>query len=157
MKTLDEAARDFLACKRIAVAGFSRKKDQAANLILRKLRDTGHEVFAVNPAATEIRGERCYPDLRSIPGGVEAVMVATHPRAAPRVLEECVALGIGRVWMHRAFGQGSVSGEAVRRGRQAGLTVIDGACPMMFCKPVDPGHFCMRWVLRLTGKLPKRV
>lgn len=157
MTTLDEAAREFLACRRIAVAGFSRKKDQPANLILRKLRDTGHEVFAVNPTAAEIRGERCYPDLRSIPEGVEAVMVATHPDAASSVVEECAALGIRRVWMHRSFGQGSVSGEAVRRGRAAGLTVIDGACPMMFCRPVDPGHLCMRWVLRLAGKLPKRV
>ena len=154
MRTLREAVDDFLAQKRIAVAGFSRKKDQPANLILKKLRGGGREVFAVNPAAGEIHGERCYPDLGAIPGGVDAVIVATHPEVTPRVVEQCVELGIRRVWMHRSFGAGSVSAEAVRRGREAGLTVIDGACPMMFCKPVDPAHLCMRWILRLAGKLP---
>ena len=157
MSTLAEAVSDFLARKRIAVAGVSRRKGQPANLILKKLRDSGHEAFAVNPAAAEIDGERCYPNLESIPGGVEAVMIATHPDVTMRVVEECADLGIKRVWMHRSFGRGSVSDEAVRLGRKAGLTVIDGACPMMFCKPVDPAHLCMRGILRLFGKLPRRV
>lgn len=154
MSALREAVEDFLAQQRIAVVGFSRKKDQPANLILKKLRQGGREVFAVNPVATEIHGERCYPSLEAIPGGVGAVMIATHPEITPRIVEECVNLGIRRVWMHRSFGRGSVAEQAVRRGREAGLTVIDGACPMMFCKPVDPAHLCMRWILRLAGKLP---
>ncbi len=154
MTTLRESVDDFLDQKRIAVAGFSRSKDQPANMILSKLRASGHEVFAVNPAAAEIAGERCYPDLRSIPGGVDAVVIATHPDVTPKVVDECASLGIERVWMHRSFGRGSVADEAVQRGREAGLRVIDGACPMMFVKPVDPGHLCMRWILRVMGKRP---
>jgi CoA binding domain len=55
MITLDEAANEFLARRRIAVAGVSRDTKQPANLIYRRLRDTGHEVFAVNPSAEEWR------------------------------------------------------------------------------------------------------
>ena len=68
MPDLEERVRDFLAQKRIAVAGVSRKSQEAANLIYRKLREPGHEVFATNPRAEEVEGDACYGDLASIPG-----------------------------------------------------------------------------------------
>jgi len=152
---LQQAVDDFLSCRRIAVAGVSRSANEAANAIYRKLRAAGYEVFPVNPNTEQAEGNRCYPDLGSIPGGVEAVVVATHPEVTDRVVRECAGLGIRRVWMHRAFGGGSVSEAAVRFGREAGLTVIAGGCPMMFCEPVDLGHRCIRWLTRLTGSLPR--
>lgn len=159
MKTIEslaEAARDFLDQKRIAVAGVSRTKTgEAANLIYRKLRDSGYEVFAVNPNAHNVEGDVCYPNLAAIPGGVDGVVVCTHPRISAQVASECAELGIGRVWLHRSFGGGSVSGRAVAVCREAGLRVIAGGCPMMFCPPVDLGHRCMRFVLRWTGGLPE--
>lgn len=151
----NDAITEFLAQKRIAVAGVSRTKTEAANAILRKLRDSGYEVFAVNPRATELEGVTCYPDLASLPEGVDAVVVATHPKVAPTVVRECADLGIRHVWMHRSFGAGSVSDEAVTFCREHGISVIPGGCPMMFCAPVDVGHRCMRWFLRMTGGLPK--
>ncbi len=151
----EEAVRDFLAQKRIAVAGVSRSANEAANLIYRKLRDSGYRVFAVNPRAESVEGDDCYPRLAAIPGGVDAVVIATHPAVAPAVVHECVDQGIGRVWMHRSFGQGSVSDEALALCREHGIRVIPGGCPLMFCSPVDVGHRCMRWWLRLTGSLPK--
>jgi predicted CoA-binding protein len=152
-----EAVKDFLAQKRIAVAGVSRSGGEAANLVYRKLRDAGYEVFAVNPSATEVEGATCYPDLKSIPGGVTAVVIATHPQATDLVVRECAAIGITRVWMHRSFGVGSVSDAAVQFCRERNMMVIPGGCPVMFCGPVDLGHRCMRWVLTLTGGLPRRV
>jgi predicted CoA-binding protein len=152
---LQRAALDFLGQKRIAVAGVSRKPDQAANLIYRKLRDTGHEVFAVNPKAQRVEGDPCYPTLAEIPGGVDALVIATRPDAAPGLVRDCIQLGIGRVWMHRAFGRGSVSEEAQAIAREAGIRVIAGGCPMMFCAPVDVGHRCIRWFLGVAGKLPR--
>ena len=64
---------DFLAQRRIAVAGVSRNDGPhpAANLIYRRLKDTGHDVFAVNPNMPSFEGDPCYPDVRSIPGGVD--------------------------------------------------------------------------------------
>jgi predicted CoA-binding protein len=152
---LERAAQEFLACSRIAVAGVSRNRDQAANAIYRKLKGSGRTVFATNPRAAEIEGGPCYPSLAAIPGGVEAVVIATPAAAAAEVVRECQELGIRRVWMHRSLGKGSVAEEAVRLGREAGLTVIDGACPMMFCAPVDPAHRCLRTVLGWFGRLPR--
>jgi len=155
MNTLDDAVREFLSSSRIAVAGVSRDPNSAANLIYRKLRSTGHLVVATNPKAQQVEGDPCYPDLGSIPGGVEAVVIATPPQAALQVVRECRELGIRRVWMHRSIGPGSVSDEAVRFGRENGMRVIAGACPMMFCQPVDFGHRCMHSVLGWLGRLPK--
>lgn len=154
MPTLDEAAHTFLAQKRIAVAGVSRSGDIPANIIYKKLRDAGYTVFAVNPHAETVEGDPCYPALAAIPEGVEAVVIATPPRAATELVQACGDLGIQHVWMHRSFGPGSVDEEAVRLARDLGLTVIPGSCPMMFCEPVDVAHRCMRWVQRVTGGQP---
>jgi predicted CoA-binding protein len=151
---LKNAVRDFLACRRIAVAGVSREGKQAANAIYRRLKASGHTVFATNPRAEEVEGETCYPDLRSIPGGVEAVVIATPPAAVSGIVQECVELGIRKVWLHRSFGNGSVSDEGVALARRHGIATIAGACPLMYCPPIDFGHRCMRTVLGLMGKLP---
>jgi predicted CoA-binding protein len=147
MATMKEAVEAFLAQKRIAVAGVSRNKNEAANTVYRKLRASGYEVFAVNPNA----------DLRSVPGGVDGVVIATRPDVTEQVVRECAELGVPRVWMHRSFGEGSVSEDAVEYCREKGIDVIAGGCPMMFCRPVDFGHKCMRWILDLTGGLPKEA
>lgn len=157
MTDLQEAVNEFLALKRIAVAGVSRDGKQPANMIYRKLRGAGYEVFPVNPNAEELEGDACYPDLTSVPEGVEGVVVATHPKVTEQVVHECAELGIRIVWIHRSFGVGSVSGAAVDFCREKGITVIPGGCPMMFCGPVDVAHRCMKWFLGVTGGLPKRV
>lgn len=153
MSELKEAVDDFLAQERIAVAGVSRSGKEAANFIYRKLRDRGYRVFPVNPKAERVEGETCYPSLKAIPERPDAVLIATPPEAAVEIVRECADLGISRVWMHRSFGVGSVSAEAVERCRENGITVIPGACPMMYLEP-DLAHRCMRWVLGVTGKLP---
>ncbi len=155
MATLKETVADFLAQERIAVAGVSRSGAAPANFIYKKLRDSGHEVFAVNPNAQEVEGDQCYANLAAIPKTVDGVVVATHPNVSAQVVQACVETGVPRVWLHRSFGEGSVSGEAVRLCRERGIAVIAGGCPMMFCEPVDLAHKCMRWVLNLTGRLPK--
>ena len=155
--TLDEKVHDFLAEKRIAIAGVSRdaSRASAANLIYRRLKTSGHDVFAVNPHMQTFEGERCYPDLRSIPGGVGGVVIVTRPETAERIVHDCRDAGVRRVWMHQSLGGGSsVSPAAVDYCRQQGISVIAGACPMMFGPGADFGHVCMRWMLRLTGGLP---
>jgi uncharacterized protein len=159
MPALKEAVEDFLAQKRIAVAGVSSTKQDAANLIYCKLRDTGHEVFAINPNANTVEGDYCYPDLQSIPDGVDGVVIVTRPEVSEQIVRQCADLGISRVWMHRSLERigTSVSEEAVHFCREKDITVIPGGCPMMFCQPVDFGHKCMRWMLSLSGGLPRQV
>ncbi len=158
MQKIKDAAGEFLAHKRIAVTGVSRKpQGHGSNIVYQRLRERGYEVFAVNPNADEVEGDPCHHDLKSIPGGVEAVVIGTRPETAAATMRECVELGIDQVWMHRAFGQGSVSPSATEYGRQHGITVIDGGCPLMFSPTSDPGHKVMRVVCGLTGNVPKRV
>jgi uncharacterized protein len=158
MTRMADAAETFLQSSRIAVTGVSRNpKGEASNGIYTRLRDRGFTVFPVNPQADEVEGDRAYPNLASIPGGVEAVVIATRPEHALATVREAIDLGVNRVWMHRSFGAGSVDAEAVRVGREAGLMVIDGGCPLMFGAASDGGHRLMcRW-FTMTGKVPKTV
>ena len=158
MLTIKEAAEDFLAHKRIAVTGVSRHPaSHGANVVYRRLRDRGYEVFAVNPNAAEVEGDKAYGNLTSIPGGVEAVVIGTSPEHADETMHECADLGIERVWMHRSFGGGSVSDTATLYGREHGITVIDGGCPCMFGLTADSGHKVMKVFATLAGNIPKKV
>jgi hypothetical protein len=158
MATIKEAAAAFLATKRVAVTGVSRHpKDHGSNVVYKRLRDRGYEVFAVNPNADEVEGDRCFHDLSSIPGGVDAVVIATRPELAEQTMRECADLGIEHVWMHRGPGAGSVSEAAADYGRRRDITVIEGGCPCMFGPTADFGHKAMRVVLTLGGKVPKQV
>jgi predicted CoA-binding protein len=158
MTAIREAASDFLAHKRIAVTGVSRNAGaHSSNAVYQRLRSKGYEVFPVNPNADEVEGDPCYQDLKSIPGGVEAVVIGTRPEHADGTMRECSELGIRNVWMHRAFGSGSVSDSATRYGREHGIMVIDGGCPLMFDPCSDGGHKAMRVIFTMTGKVPKKV
>ena len=156
MKTIDEAASEFLSHKRVAVTGVSRKpKNPGSNPVYKRLRERGYEVFAVNPNAREVEGDPAYQDLASIPGGVEAVVIGTRAELSEQTVRECAELGIRHVWMHRGPGAGSVSDAATAYGRERGITVIDGGCPCMFGPTADIGHKLMRLVY--AGKVPKHV
>jgi predicted CoA-binding protein len=158
MTKMKEAASEFLALKRVAVTGVSRTpQGHGGNIVYQRLRDRGYEVFAVNPNADTVEGDPCFQDLKSIPGGVDAVVIGTRPEIAEDTMKECADLGIEHVWMHRAFGEGSVSEAATEYGRDHGIKVIDGGCPCMFDPTADPGHKMIRFVSTLTGKAPREV
>lgn len=154
MTKVPDLIAEFLRGKRFAVAGVSRQPGQAANAIYRKLLGAGCEVFPVNPSATEVEGARCYSDLRSIPGTLDGVLIATHPSVSIELVRQCSELSVGHVWLHRSFGQGSASDDAIQECKARGMKCIVGGCPLMYCEPVDIGHRCMRWWLRRQGRIP---
>ena len=158
MQAIKEAAGEFLAEHRVAVTGVSRHpKGHGSNVVYQRLRSRGYEVFAVNPNADEVEGDRCYHDVRSIPGGVDAVVIATSPEHADETMRECVELGVKHVWMHQGPGRGSVSASAAEYGREHGVAVIDGGCPCMFGPTADAGHKAMRAAFTITHHIPRRV
>lgn len=158
MQSVKDAAADFLACKRIAVTGVSRNgQGHGSNAVYKRLRQVGYQVFAVNPNADEVEGDKAYPDLASVPGGVDAVVIGTRPQTADQTVRECAELGITRVWMHRSVDAGSVSPTATEYGRAHGITVIDGGCPLMFGKTADPAHKVMCFMFTLAGRVPRKV
>jgi len=158
MQKTKEVANEFLSHKKVAVTGVSRTPaNHGSNVVYKRLRERGYEVFAVNPNTEEVEGDRCYADLKSVPGPLDWVVIGTKPETADATMRECVDLGITRVWMHRSFGPGSVSADATAYGREHGVQVIDGGCPCMFGPTADPGHKCMRAMLRVTSNVPTRV
>lgn len=158
MSTIAEATSEFLAKKRIAVTGVSRNpRGHGSNAVYQRLRARGYQVFAVNPNADTVEGDPCYPDLKSVPDGVEAVVIGTRPELAEATMRECAELGVRHVWMHRGPGPGSVSESAAAYGRAQDIDVIDGGCPLMFGSTADFGHRCLKAVLTWTGAVPRTV
>lgn len=152
---LAAAAEEFLAQRRIAVVGVSHDDKQPANLIFRRLRDTGHEAFAVNPTADEVEGTRAYRSVLDLPGEIDGAVIVTPAGASEQVVEQCAAAGIPRVWLHRALGAGSFSQAAVDAAVRHEISVIPAGCPNMFGATSDPGHRVMLRVLQLTGTVPR--
>lgn len=156
MTTFAKKIENFIALKKIAVTGVSSVNPDAANLIFNKLRKNGYETAPVNPKVTEVEGVKCYPNLSSLPFLPQGVVIASPPASAQFILEECLKLGIKQVWFHSSFGAGSYDADAVKYGEENGMEIIPVGCPMMYFPPVDFGHTCMKWMFRLTGKIPSK-
>ncbi|MFN8177826.1 MAG: CoA-binding protein [bacterium] len=154
MADLPAPVAAFLRGKRFAVAGVSRTPNQTANAVFRKLRAAGYDVVPINPAASEVEGTTCYPNVGSVPTPVDGVVIVTHPRVSLEIVRQCADSGVRHVWFHRSIGQGSVSEEAVGECARRGLECVVGGCPLMYCAPVDWAHRCMRWWLRRGGGIP---
>ena len=158
MSKIDTLVQDFLAQKKIAVVGVSDKRETGCNQAYRKFKEMGYSVSAVNPRLTTFEGDPCYPDLKSIPDKPEAGFILTNPKVTEQIVQQCVDLGIPRVWMHCMMGTKpgaaanttSVSQDAVRVCQENGITVIPGSCPNQFLKP-DFGHKMMRVMWRTFG------
>jgi predicted CoA-binding protein len=158
MPKIDSLVKDFLAQKKIAVVGVSDKRETGCNLAYRKFKEAGYAVSAVNPHLSIFKGDPCYPDLKSIPDKPEAVFILANPKITEQIVQQCIDLGIQRVWMHCLMGtkpglgsgMTSVSQEAVRMCNEHGITVIPGSCPNQYLKP-DFGHSLMRVMFRMLG------
>ena len=164
MSTIDDLAKDFLAQERIAVAGVSAEREEAANFIYKTLKEHGYTVYAINPHIDSFLGDPCYPDLFSLPEKPDGLVIVTRPAVAEELVRQCALAGVPRVWLHSALGTrprllkkvaasiSSVSPAAVRICAESGISVIPGSCPLQFLG-ADFGHTCMRGFLRATGAL----
>lgn len=154
MSDIPPAVEAFLAGRTLAVAGVSRDGNQPANAIFRRLKETGHTVYAINPKADSVEGVVCYRTPADLPEPTHGLMVCTPPGESTAVVRAAAAAGIRHVWFHRSVGDGSVSTEAVEACRELGIEPIVGGCPMMFAGKVDFAHRCMKWFLQRSGKVP---
>jgi hypothetical protein len=155
MSNISELIEDFLAQKRIAVVGVSRSGDSVANLIYNKFKSAGYTVYAINPNATTVEGDPCYPDVKSTPEHPDAAMIVTTREVTEKIVRDCADAHIDRVWMHCSFMHGvrSTSEDAVQYCRDHGISVIPVGCPMMYVQPVDGGHGFIKWWMKVTGTL----
>ncbi len=149
--TSKSAVDDFVAQRKLAVVGASRKGGKFGNLAYKELRARGYQLFPVHPQAETIEGDRSYPSLRDLPEPVDGVLIVVPPTQTEQVVRDAASAGIQRVWMQ----QGAESPAAVRTCAENGISEIHGECILMFAKPVVTYHRLHRWVWRLLGKLPK--
>lgn len=154
--TYKEKVDDFLSQKVIAVAGVSRNpQTETGNGIYKKFREAGYKTIPINPFAEIIEGDKCFPNLSSVPEKVGAVIICTNPKDSLDVINQCVENGIKRVWFHKGMGGSSYNNEAAEFGEAKGLTVIHNGCPLMFVKEADGFHKFMAKILKFFGKLKK--
>jgi predicted CoA-binding protein len=149
-----ERIEDFLAQKRIAIAGVSSRPDDFSRKLFGEFRKRGYDVVAVNPSVGEVDGQRCFARVQEIEPPVDGVLLMTSPAATHQVVRDCAEAGVPRVWMYRAAGAGAVNAEAVQFCLENGISVVPGQCPYMFLPKSGWVHRVHGLVNRLTGSYP---
>ena len=127
----DAEIREILAHPTtVAVVGCSDNPARDSFRIAKLLRSRDFRVIPVNPtlasaALLSTFGDKCYPDLASIPGPVEMVDVFRRPEYLPGIVEEAIAKGARILWCQL----GVIHLEAAARAQQAGIRVVMDRCP----------------------------
>jgi len=148
----DQLVQEFLGKKRIAIWGVENAKGDPGQMVVRKFRKQGIEVIAVNPTFPDDPTRERASSLTRINPPAEAVLLYVDRPQTMEAVDDCIAAKVPLVWLHDALSPGSAIPAAVDKLRSAGCSVIPGLCPMFYLKPVDPAHFCLKWILRLAGK-----
>ena len=108
-----------------AVVGCSPDPRRDSHRIAALLQERGYRVIPVNPAATEILGERCFASVRDIGEPVDVVDIFRRSSEAGAHVDEAIEIGAAVVWMQL----GVIDEDAAARGRDAGLRVVMDRCP----------------------------
>lgn len=142
---------DFLAQKKLALAGASRDSRKFGNVVLRELLKKGYEVLPVHPHANELEGVPCLRTLADLPPDTGGLIIVVPPAQTERLVGEAAAAGVRRVWMQ----QGAASSEAVAFCEAHGMSVVRDECILLFAEPVGGVHRVHRWIWKVLGRMPK--
>jgi predicted CoA-binding protein len=148
----EQLVEEFFGKKRIAIWGVEDARSDPGRWVAGKIRKRGIEVIAVNPTFADGESRDRASSLTKIDPPAEAVLVYVDRPQTMEAVDDCLAAGTPLVWLHDALSPGAATPEAIDKLRAAGRAVIPGLCPMFYLKPVDPAHFCLKWLLRLSGK-----
>ncbi len=121
---MNRIAEILQSCRTIAVVGLSSKRFRPSYGVAEYLQRAGYRIIPVNPQESEVLGERCYPDLDSIPEPVDLVDIFRRPEFVPEIVEAAIRKGAKAVWMQ----EGVVHEEAAARAERAGLAVVMDRC-----------------------------
>ena len=120
--------KEFLDKKNIfAVVGASRDPKKYGYQVYKDLKTAGYKVYAVNPNADKILGDRCYPNLKDLPMKPDIVDVVVLPKVTEKIVETCRELGVKKVWMQ----PGSESETAINFCEKNRMDVVHGVCVMI--------------------------
>jgi predicted CoA-binding protein len=146
-----EQINEFLAPRKMIVAGVSRDSKKFSNSIYRDLKKNGFEVYPFNPNADEVEGEACYKKLRNIPGGNKSLYIVAPKSQCFNIVKEAIDSGIEKIWIQ----QMSETKEAIDLARANNIELIHGKCMYMFLEPVESIHRFHRGLVKFFGRYPK--
>jgi uncharacterized protein len=120
------AIQEMLALKKWAVVGATDNQEKFGYKIFKCLKESGYEVYPVNPGVSAVLGQTCYPTLAELPVRPEAVDVVVAPKVGEKIIAMCAELGIRNVWLQ----PGANAETVISLAKEKGLNVIHQACVM---------------------------
>lgn len=148
--TTRRAVDEFLAQKRIALAGASRGGRKFGNTVHKEMMRKGYDVILVHPEASDIAGHKCFANVIDLPHDVGGLVLVVPPDKSEDLVKQAAAAGIRNVWMQ----QGSESQAAVEFCIVNGINEVHGECILMYAQPTGFHKFHKR-IWGWLGKLPK--
>ena len=122
------STKEFLKKENIfAVAGVSRNKEKYGFKVYDTLKKAGYKIYPINPTASEIDGEKCYPSLEELPEKPDVVITVVPPKVTDKIAEKCKELNINKIWMQ----PGSESKKSIDFCKKNNIEVIHSACIMI--------------------------
>jgi len=110
--------------RNIAVVGLSPNVSRPSYGVSKSMQGYGFRVIPVHPAATEILGEKVYPALAAVPERIDLVNVFRSAEFIDEVVDECLKLGLKRIWIQ----EGIINEPAAQRALNGGMMVVMDRC-----------------------------
>jgi predicted CoA-binding protein len=142
---------DFLAPRKLAIAGVSRNTKRFGFMVFSELKKKGYEVLPVNPNATTIDGQKCYQKLNELPAEVKHLLILTPKKETDGLLREAINRGFTHIWVQ----QMSETAQTISIAEEYQVELITGKCIFMFAEPVLGFHKFHRALVKIFGRLPK--
>lgn len=146
-----ELIDDFVSRRNIAFVGASRNERKFGHNAYKELKAKGYNLIPVHHQAETIQGDKCYPDLNSLPNKVDGALIVLHPNDTEKAVKDAVSAGIKRIWLQ----QGAESEDAINYCKEHGVKVVHNQCVLMFAEPVASFHKFHRFLKKLFGRLPR--
>jgi uncharacterized protein len=143
--------QDFLAPKRMAIAGASRNAKKFGGMIFQDLQKKGYQLYPVHPEANEIQGVACFRSVSDLPAEAEMLYIVTPKSQTLSIVQQAVERGVKKIWIQ----QSSDTPEAIDWAKQHNLPVISGQCMFMFAEPVSSIHGFHRWLNKVFRSYPR--
>jgi len=151
MKSSKQSVDQIINQKTFAIVGVSRKKEKFGHNVFTEFRKKGLKVYPINPNASEIDGEKCYPNIKELPEKPDALIITVKPEETEKVVREAAEAGIINIWMQ----SGTESEEAIKFCKENNINEVHKECILMFMPPVESVHKFHRFFWKLFGQLPK--
>ena len=112
------------SARTIAVVGLSSKRYRPSYGVAEYMKRAGYRIIPVNPYEDQVLGEKAWPDLDSVPDGVDIVDIFRRSECVPEIVEAAIRKGVKAIWMQ----EGVFHEAAARRAREAGIEVAMDRC-----------------------------